>query len=264
VHRRFLLTFPVLLLPVSLVAEPAGDAAVVELREAVRGWIEVEDRISAEAADWQVEKDRTGRLLALYREELKLLDEELAKAGTSAGGHEERMAAAGKKLKRLRAVQDQAKGTVAASVPRLLKLADQFPGPLRAEAADDLATLEAWKPGDAPRDGLRALLGVLSRADTFHRRLTRTSEVRGGREVEVLYLGLARAFYVGNGTAGIGVPGVAGWSWSERAELSGQLERALEMLDQKRQPGVVKLPMQVGHPAKLAPGAGAGAKGGAE
>lgn len=262
--RRVFLTFSALLLPVSLIAEPVDDAAVVELREAVRGWIEIEDRISAESADWQVEKDRTARLLALYREELKLLDEELEKAGTSAGGHEERMAAVGKKLERLRVAQDRVKETVAAAVPRLSKLAEQFPDPLRAEAADDLATLEAWRVGDAPRDGLRALLGVLSRADAFHRRLTRTREVRGGREVEVMYLGLARAFFVGSGKAGVGVPGLKGWKWTERPELAGELEKALAMLDQKRAPGVVKLPMQVGSPAHLAPGAGEEEKGGAK
>jgi len=233
------------LLPVSLFAEPAEDAAVVELREAVRGWIEVEDRISAEQSGWQVEKERMGRLLGLYREELALLDEELEKAGSSAGGHEERMESARKELARLRVAQISAAETMATAVPRLLKLAGQFPEPLRAEASEDLASLRAWKVGDAPRDGLRALLGVLSRADAFHRRLTRTREVREGREVEVLYLGLARAYFVGDGRAGIGVPKAGGWEWTEQPELAGELEKALAMMDQKRAPGVVSLPVQV-------------------
>lgn len=226
-------------------AAGAEDAAVVELREAVRAWIELEDRISVERADWQVEKDRMGRLLGLYREELKLLGEELEKAGSSAGGHQERMKKAREEVARLRLAQITATETLATAVPRVLRLAGQFPEPLRAEAADELATLQAWKVEDEARDGLRALLGVLSRADGFHRRLTRTREVREGREVEVIYLGLARAYYVAEGMAGIGVPKAGGWEWTEKAELAGELNRALAMLEQRRPPAVVKLPVAV-------------------
>ena len=86
---------------------------------------------------------------------------------------------------------------------------------------------------------------MLSRADAFHRRLTRTREVREGREVEVLYLGLARAYFVGDGRAGIGVPRAGGWEWTEKPELAGELEKALAMMDQKRAPGVVSLPVAV-------------------
>jgi hypothetical protein len=207
--------------------------------------MEAEDMISRERADWEAEKASMAELLALHRRELVLLDDELAKAGMSAAGHEERMTGARAELGRLRAVREKVAGTVAATVPRMRRLAKMFPAPLRAEARADLAALDAWHPGDEPRDGLRALLGAVSKAEAFHRRITRAREVRDGREVEVIYLGLARAYYLGGGTAGTGVPGPDGWVWSGVPELEKPLERVLAVLEKKRPPEVVRLPVRI-------------------
>jgi hypothetical protein len=216
-----------------------------EAREAIRGWMEAEDAISRERADWAAQKATMAELLALHRKELALLDEELSKAGMSAPAHEARMAKSRKAVARLRAARRRAGETVAVAVPRMLRLAGMFPDPLRAEAREDLASLEAWRPGGDPRDALRALLGAVSKAEAFHRRVTRTREVRGGREVEVVYLGLARAYYVGGGRAGVGVPAPGGWKWTEDPGLEKPLARAIAVLDRKRPPEVVELPVKI-------------------
>jgi hypothetical protein len=99
------------------------------------------------------------------------------------------------------------------------------------------------------RDALRALLATVSKAEAFNRRVTRTREVRNGREVDVLYLGLARAYYLGAGTAGLGQPGPDGWTWHEQPDLASPLKNALAVLDKKRPPETVRLPVQATDPA---------------
>ena len=76
--------------------------------------------------------------------------------------------------------------------------------------------------------------------------MTRSREERDGREVEVIYLGLARAYYADrSGNAGIGVPGAGGWDWESRPDLHGQVTNALAQLDKKRPPEVVSLPLKI-------------------
>lgn len=224
-------------------AEPAP--AVAEAREAITRWVEVEDTISAERAAWAAEQATMAELLELHRKELALLDEELAKAGASAGSHDATMTEARAELARLRTAREQVAAALATTVPRLRELVRRFPQPLRDEARDDLTALDAWKPDAEPRDGLRAVIGVLARADAFNRRLTRTREVRDDAEVEVLYLGLARAYYVGGNTAGIGTPGPNGWEWRADPALAAELRKGLAMLEKRRPPAELKLPMAV-------------------
>jgi len=225
-------------------ATPAADQA----REIIHAWLEAEDTISKEKEDWAVEKATMAELLALHRKELALLDEELSKAGMSASGHDERMKNARAELQRLQAARQKTAAMLAKQIPRILRLAAMFPKPLRAEANDDLATLEAWKSGDEVRDALRALLGTVSKAEAFNRRITRTREVRNGREVDVLYLGLAHAYYLGAETAGLGQPGPDGWTWREEPDLASPLKHALAVLDKKRPPEIVRLPVQTTNP----------------
>jgi hypothetical protein len=220
-----------------------------QARETIRAWLEAEDTISKEKEDWAVEKTTMAELLALHRKELALLDEELSKAGMSASGHDERMKNARAELQRLQTARRKTAAALARQIPRILRLAAVFPKPLRAEANDDLATLEAWKPADEVRDALRALLGTLSKAEAFNRRVTRTRDVRNGREVDVLYLGLARAYYLGAGTAGLGQPGPDGWTWREEPDIAPPLKHALAVLDKKRPPEILRLPVQTTDPA---------------
>jgi hypothetical protein len=70
--------------------------------------------------------------------------------------------------------------------------------------------------------------------------------VRDGQEVDVIYLGLARAFYLGrNGAAGVGEPGAEGWTWRANEAIAGEVGKALAQLDKKRPPELVELPVKI-------------------
>ncbi|MBB5352821.1 hypothetical protein HNR46_003069 [Haloferula luteola] len=229
-----------------LAQEKVPDAQVVELRETIAKVVDVKTQASAERSGWETQKAEMSELLGLHRRELELLNEELEKSGTSAGGDDELKTEAEEGISRLKAARREAGEAVARNRERALALAARFPKPLAEDAMLELAALKEWQPGDEPRDGIQAILGLVTKAEQFNRRITRGQEVRDGREVEVLYLGLARAYYADrSGHAGIGIPANGGWKWESRPEIAKEVLKAFDELDRKRPPELVELPVKI-------------------
>lgn len=234
------------LLPVVLAEETASDAAIVELRATIAKIVDAEVLASKESADWQGRKAQMAALLELQQRELKLLNEELAEAGASAGSFDERKREAEADLAELKEVRRAVKQVVAEAQPRMIALVQSMPEPLLKEMELERISLESWTAEDEARGGLQAILGIVAKAEQFNRRITRSVEERDGREVQVIYLGLARAYYADrSGNAGLGDPGPDGWKWQSKPEIAGEVRSALDQLDRKRPPEVVELPVQI-------------------
>lgn len=227
-------------------AEDEKAANLAELRATIAAIVEAQTLASRETHDWQARKATMADLLDIHRHEIELLTEELDTSGRSAPGHDEAVTQAKADIAALRETRATLTAAVERARPRVIALATRFPAPLASEIIPDLATLEAWTTGDEPREALQPLLAVLSKAAQFNRRITRAFEVVDGREVEVLYLGLARAFYADrSGNAGIGTPAASGWMWQADPAINRQVLRAFEILDQKRPPARVELPLHI-------------------
>jgi hypothetical protein len=235
-----------LLISCSSVQAQDADAAIIELRETISKIVDVQTLESKERLDWETRKSEFGALLELHQRELKLLDEELAKAGQSAPGHGESIEELRSEIAALKETRRLTGEAVARNIPRALAVAKRFPDPLRTECEPEISALNSWTSTDEPREALRSILALLGKAEQFNRRLTRATEVRDGREAEVLYLGLARAFYADRkGKAGIGQPGADGWTWKSHPEIHSELTIAFATLDKKRPPTMVKLPLEI-------------------
>jgi len=222
------------------------DAAVIELRETVSKIVDVQTMESKERLDWEARKAEMAALLDLHQRELALLNEELDKAGQSAPGHADSTEDLKAEIASLKAARRNASEAAARTIPRTLALSKRFPAPLQKDCETDLATLSTWKSGEDPRAALQAELSILSKADQFNRRLTRVADIRGNREVEVLYLGLAAAYYTGRGgNAGTGQPGPDGWVWNDQPGIADEINRIFDTLDKKRPPSMVKLPLEI-------------------
>lgn len=226
-------------------AEPE-DVAVAELRETISKIVDVQALESEERLEWQSRKQEIDALLELHQRELALLDEELQKSGQSAPAHEDATAEMKAEIEDLKTTRRLTAEAVARNVPRTIALAKRFPAPLLTELETELATLRSWEPAEEPREALRSILALLAKAEQFNRRFTRTTEIRDNREVQVLYLGLAQAFYADrNDKAGIGRPGPGGWTWKPLPEIRPELITAFETLDKKRPPTMVNLPLEI-------------------
>lgn len=222
------------------------EPTVEELRETIAKIVDTQSMDSAELLGWEARKAEMAALLDLHRRELTLLDEELGKAGQSAPSHEEATAEMKAKIEALKQTRRLTAEAVARNVPRMIALAQRFPDPLLADSTAELAALNEWKPADEPREALRSILALLSKAEQFNRRLTRTTAIRDNREVQVLYLGLAQAFYTDRKEkAGIGKPAPDGWKWTAQPAILNELNTALDTLDKKHPPTMVRLPLEI-------------------
>jgi len=224
----------------------AEEPDVTALRETISKIVDTQTLESKERKDWESRKAEFAALLELHRKEIALLDEELDKAGQSAPGHGESADTMKQEIESLKQTRRIATEAVARNVPRAIALTKRFPDPLRKDCEVEIAALTAWVAADEPREALQSILSVLTKAQQFDRRLTRATEIRDGREVDILYLGLARAFYADKKqSAGIGEPGNDGWKWTTKPEIRTELLAAFDSLDKKRPPTMVRLPLEI-------------------
>ncbi|MGJ8643029.1 MAG: DUF3450 family protein [Luteolibacter sp.] len=232
-------------LPFTLYGEE-NDPSIDILRETISQIVDVQTLESKERLDWETQKAEMAALLDLHRKELELLDEELLESGQSAPGHNDSTNTLRQHIAEFKAARSLASESVARNVPRTLSLAERFPAPLISEAEPEISALTAWKPTDEPREALRSILSLVAKAEQFNRRFTRSTEIIENREVAVLYLGLARAFYAGkSNTAGIGTPSTSGWQWKSQPDLHSSVTTAFSILDKKSTPSMVDLPMKI-------------------
>ncbi|MBK1830492.1 DUF3450 family protein [Verrucomicrobiaceae bacterium R5-34] len=221
-------------------------------RELIRQWVQTERLLSEEKNDWQVEKQRMQDLLDLYQKELKLLNEEIEKAGSSAGLVDSRKSKLESELKEFRDAQRLMADTMARLLPRIKSIIQRLPAPLQDELAADIDFLTSAEAMGKPRDVLKSMLSVLSGAGQFNRTITLGEETRtlqSGQKmtVDVLYLGLARAYFATTSgeTAGIGQPGKEGWVWQDQADLADDIRQAIAVYRKDKQPQLIKLPVGV-------------------
>ncbi len=233
-----------------LVAHGAQD--ISKEREIIRQWVQTERLISEEKSAWDEERQRMQNLLALYKKELTLLNEELKQSGTSAAHVDEEKQGFEKQIKEYREAQMLLSETMARLLPRVKRLIARFPHPLLEEISSEVETLNAPDARAHPRDVLKSTLAVLSSAARFNRSITVTEEIRTldqhkKRTVRVIYLGLCRAYYTSRqgDTAGIGTPRKDGWQWTPAPELASDIRNAIHVYQKNKQPQLVKLPVKI-------------------
>ncbi|QQL46321.1 DUF3450 family protein [Sulfuriroseicoccus oceanibius] len=232
------------------VAEPAPSGNE-PARELVRQWVETERLISREAADWEEARERMTRLLGLHAVELERLGEFLSQAGASADGYLQEKDRLSDELSGLRVDRDALARKLESLRPRMVALGQRLPQPLQEELESALEQVEALDAVEETQGLLQSMASVVTAAAKFDQSITVANEVHaiGGvdRQVEVMYLGLARAFFVsGDGkVAGVAVPAAEGWQFVERDGLGAQVRRAIEITRDEGRPELVSLPVGV-------------------
>lgn len=222
------------------------ELVIAELQQTISEIVETKSLESQETNAWETEKQELATLRQLHTKELALLKEELAASGTSAPEHLETTKTLEEEIANLRAARQKITQTLATAVPRTLALAKSFPKPLQEEISTETANLTARQASDEPREALQNVLSILEKARLFNRKLTRTTEIREKRSVQVLYLGLSQAFFADReNLAGIGRPSPEGWTWETRPDLHPEITKTFSILDEKQVPAMVNLPLQI-------------------
>jgi hypothetical protein len=236
--------------PASATREPTLE----EVRLARGKWIETQQIIAKERADWQQAREHLLGRLELIKKEVATLEEGIAdsekKVAESDRKHEQ-MVAENEKLK---STGQQLTDAATGMEQKLRVLWKALPEqslqtkvqPLFQRMPEDPAKSHASFPERF--QNVLAVLGVINGANNEIAVSYEVHKLAGGRpaEVKVLYAGLGQAWYMSaNGEAGIGRPAPDGWKWEAADDLAGTMTRVLEILDGKQSPAFVPLPVRI-------------------
>jgi hypothetical protein len=248
---------PLLLAPASRLAAQEAAPAPATVQQKTQEWIETRRLIGEETAAWQAEKATLSSLTDIRRKEIEQLGEFIEAGGARVDELAQKRAAFAKEESDLRAWRSDLDRRLASLEEGLRPLVPRFPPPLRQKVEESLLRLESPDPESPLQNRARDLLLVLQAFVDFQNSVSLDREVREidgeRREVEVLYLGMAQAWYVDatGRHSGSGVPGEDGWTWSADPSLAPRVRAAVEIQARRAQPAFVELPIT--NPAAASP-----------
>jgi hypothetical protein len=244
-------------IPVNQEPQPAAEGRSGSSLEATRmimgKWIETQQIISKERKDWQQGKEILLGRVELVKREIAHLEGKIAQAATKLAEVQAKrteLLARGEQAKtidaRLTEVVTRLEGDVRRLFPTLPEPIQTKLQPLYQRIPVDPANTKATA---AERyQNVLVILGDLNKANN---EITVAYEVRtlaSGKpsEVQVIYVGLAHAYYVSaGGEAGIGRPGEHGWQWEASKQVAPDVLKALEIIQGKHTPAFVPLPVRI-------------------
>ena len=240
-------------------AEPSGAGQL----DALAGqWVALRSEIAAEKSQAAARDTALREEIALLETEKAALEKEAAEFDAGASDDQKRLAEQAARGEAIRATIDAGRPALERAESALRALRPRLPATLLGDARplfDALPTTAA----DAAResDGVRAqrVVALLAQVETLQtgvHSVKETLDTGGGlrRQVDVLYLGLARGFAVASDAtwSGVGTPGPSGWTWEARPEIAPEVRAAVDMVARQRTADVVRLPLRV-DPAEASP-----------
>lgn len=244
------------------VCHALGDGAVdLASLEALTGrWIALRAELAEERQSWERQERHWQRELALLEQEIASRRDMLDADSTYLDDVERAQA-------RLLAERDAAESALQALGSQLARhemhlraFAPLVPQSLLGELGTGFRALPA-------NDAAAARAGVLRRLQTVLALYTQIESLQNNihavqelitlngqqREVDVVYIGLARGFAVSGGDdwAAIGEPTVAGWQWQEMSAEAGRIRRAIRVL--QREGDIQLIPLLWGMSGEVRP-----------
>jgi hypothetical protein len=218
------------------VPSPSDSAALI------LKWVETEKALSAEQAEWLVQRSEFRQLIDLYTKEIQDLSALVEAAGEHALESEQRRAALVRERDDLQNTRSLLAARLAPLEQRLLRLLPALPAPLLNEISAQRARMEEADRDRSNQDRVRDLLAILVETDKFQQGVHVDREIREFEqdvraEVTVVYLGLAAAFYVDESgrRAGTGKPTLDGWTWSPNPSIASTVRQAVSIIEETQQ-----------------------------
>jgi len=232
-----------------------AEPSVKSLEELVSKWSDLRSRIAAEKRGWKQHKARLQEEIRLLEGEKKSLTNELAVTKASAGSAEKEQADLRQREEKLRDVLAALRVLVDRAEADAAKYRAWVPVSLDGQIRKVFAKLpktqeEADKLPITER--LQILVALYTQVETLQHNVHVAKELvpigdGGKREVDVLYLGLARGFAVSTDDewAAIGTPGAEGWTWKPAPERAAGIRKAISVFGRRVPACLVPLPLEV-------------------
>lgn len=230
--------------------QPATSSAA-GLQEQLKQWVLTRQLISKEKADWAKQKATWESLNQIRKQEKEQL-EEFTKAARdripTILSKKETLASEEQDLRQWR--KDSLRD-ITEWESTLRPLLPRFPVPLRRSLEEPISRLEASNAESRPlQERVRDIVLILQGYRAFQDALTVEKEILTlngeEREVDVLYLGLTRAYFIdpSNSLSGFGTPSNAGWAWTVDSSIASRVRKAIEIRESQIPPEFLALPIQ--------------------
>lgn len=237
---------------------PAGEtppAAELQTLDGLVGhWMALRTTLAEETREWEERRRQWEDEIALLEKEAETLRRERADDGTFASSFEAKRAEALARKERLEAERRKLRAVLDRAESDLRSWRERIPEGLRPPLASGFAALPATQkqadklPLARRAQTVAALDAQIETLQNEFHAVRETLDAEGTRrQVDVLYLGLARAFAVspGNDWAAVGVPSDSGWAWMPAPEEAAAVRRALDVLNRQTTAQWIDLPLQV-------------------
>lgn len=233
--------------------DDAPGSSLDQARLTLGKWIETQQIISKERNDWAQGKEILQGRIELVGKEVSVLKERITQS-------EAAVAESDKKKQELTAQNDALKATaaqlndaVAGMEGQIRKLARQMPEPIATKLQPLLQRMPAEGAPSrvSTAERFQNVLGILNELNRANSEITVAYEIRTladgtSSEVQVIYVGLAQAYYISpRGEAGIGRPSEDGWRWAPAPEAAASILLALEIIQGKHSPSFVPVPIDI-------------------
>lgn len=237
-----------------------GESALQVLDQLVGRWMDLRGSLATERREWSEQRVQWEQEAELLSREAALLAEDLDNIrGVTAGldAEHERLQ---ERLTRLRSILKRLEPGIERAEANLRAWEQRVPaglcGVLRpgwTELPADAALARQLPLAERAQVvvGLYAQIEELQNSIHVTRELLETGSESGQvRQVEVIYLGLARAFAVSPNTewAAVGTPTGEGWQWRLEPALAGAVKSAIQVFRREIPAGMQSLPMQIVQP----------------
>ena len=244
------------------VADPAASgapgASVQTLEALVAEWVELRSQLADETREWEEKQRHWSTEADLLETEKASLEQELAEANAQVTSAEEKRAGLLEK-----------KEALAQSLEALAPLLDRSEADLRqwiARVPPPLQTKLGKLPAQLPATQseaeavpvtrrLQVVIALYTQIETLQHAVHVTPELLPAdagrrRELDVIYIGLARGFAVSSDNlwAAVGMPHDDGWRWTARPALAPAIRQAIAVADRRASAVFVSLPMGVAAP----------------
>jgi hypothetical protein len=230
--------------------EAAVQKEIAKAREVIAQYVDTRQEIARVKNEWKAYQELTQRRIDLYEREITQLSDSIATA-------EEQTTQAEREINRVRdeiQVLRDANNIVAQALPayetKLRELYQYFPDPLKNKVQRLVQQLGKSRQAS---DRMAILIGIMNEVDKFNAEFnfdTDEKKLPSGETVlvDVIYLGMAVAYYSNSdGTVGgIGTPAEGGWSWEERSDLAPAIRDSLLYYNGDIKPAMlVDLPVEI-------------------
>lgn len=228
---------------------------VVTLEALVRQWVDLRGAMAREANEWTEQQRQWQMEIGLLEREKADLQAELQSAADVQQSAGRDQLALTERRDRLRAVEDGLRPVLERAEADLLRWRRYIPATLMAPLEEGYRQLPNT-PDEAARMSLSRRLqlavALYTQLEGLQHDLHTVREILpdgagGRREVDVLYLGLARGYAVSPDAswAAVGSPGPGGWQWDPRPAVAGAVRAAVAVQRRDEIAQVVPLPVKV-------------------